>query len=216
MKSHNAVETIKKVSLMLERKEKFAFVTYTRSAIFTLTGELKGEKKPPKNFVKLLSDGMQKKDPNFIKAVQKDLMLSSMDKLANLNIKGVEFYDPAFLELYINNNYDVFKTFTSWYFKNTKAVVVSFQSQNYIGKYFSPDSVFIQVPYNDFYSKIESITEEIKSHKDEYDLCIFDCPMLSAALAVQVWDNTDMSIIDLGRTLTVARALAKNNDRARQ
>jgi len=40
--------------------------------------------------------------------------------------------------------------------------------------------------------------------------------MLSAALAVQVWDNTDMSIIDLGRTLTVARALAKNNDRARQ
>ena len=93
---------------MLERKEKFAFVTYTRSAIFTLTGELKGEKKPPKNFVKLLSDGMQKKDPNFIKAVQKDLMLSSMDKLASLNIKGVEFYDPAFLELYINNNYDGF------------------------------------------------------------------------------------------------------------
>ena len=93
---------------MLERKEKFAFVTYTRSAIFTLTGELKGEKKPPKNFVKLLSDGMQKKDPNFIKAVQKDLMLSSMDKLGNLNLKGVEFYDPAFLELYINNNYDVF------------------------------------------------------------------------------------------------------------
>lgn len=201
---------------MLERKEKFAFVTYTRSAIFTLTGELKGEKKPPKNFVKLLSDGMQKKDPNFIKAVQKDLMLSSMDKLENLNLKNVEFYDPAFLELYVNNNYDIFKTFTSWYFKNTKAVVVSFQSQNYIGKYFSSDSIFIQVPYNDFYSKIESITEEIKTHKGEYDLCIFDCPMLSAALAVQVWGNTDMSIIDLGRTLTVARALGKNNDRARQ
>ena len=201
---------------MLERKEKFAFVTYTRSAIFTLTGELKGEKKPPKNFIKLLSDGMQKKDPNFIKAVQKDLMLSSMDKLENLNLKNVEFYDPAFLELYVNNNYDIFKTFTSWYFKNTKAVVVSFQSQNYIGKYFSSDSIFIQVPYNDFYSKIESITEEIKTHKGEYDLCIFDCPMLSAALAVQVWGNTDMSIIDLGRTLTVARALGKNNDRARQ
>jgi uncharacterized ubiquitin-like protein YukD len=216
MKSHNAAETIKKVSLMLEGKEKFAFVTYTRSAIFTLTGELKGEKKPPKSFVKLLSDGMQKKDHNFIKAVQKDLMLSSMDKLRNFNLKGVEFYDPAFLELYINNNYDVFKTFTSWYFKHTKAIVVSFQNQNYIGKYFSPNSIFIEVPYNDFYSKIESIAEEINSHKGEYDLCIFDCPMLSAALAVQVWDNTDMSIIDLGRTLTVARALGKNNDRARQ
>jgi hypothetical protein len=216
MKTHNAVETIKKVSLMLERKEKFAFVTYTRSAIFTLTGELKGEKKPPKNFVKLLSDGMQKKDPNFIKAAQRDLMLSSSDKLGSLNIKGTEFYDPAFLEVYINNNYDIFKTFVSWYFKNTKAIVVSFQNQNYIGKYFSADSVFIQVPYNDFYSRIDSITEEIKSHKNDFDLCIFDCPMLSAALAVQVWDNTDMSIIDLGRTLTVARALAKNNDRARQ
>ena len=96
------------------------------------------------------------------------------------------------------------------------SIVVSFQNQNYIGKYFSADSVFIQVPYNDFYSRIDSITEEIKSHKNDFDLCIFDCPMLSAALAVQVWDNTDMSIIDLGRTLTVARALAKNNDRARQ
>jgi len=159
---------------------------------------------------------MQKKDPNFIKAAQRDLMLSSSDKLGSLNIKGTEFYDPAFLEVYINNNYDIFKTFVSWYFKNTKAIVVSFQNQNYIGKYFSADSVFIQVPYNDFYSRIDSITEEIKSHNNDFDLCIFDCPMLSAALAVEVWDNTDMSIIDLGRTLTVARALAKNNDRARQ
>ncbi len=114
---------------MLEKKEKFAFVTYTRSAIFTLTGELKGEKKPPKNFVKLLSDGMQKKDPNFIKAAQRDLMLSSSDKLGSLNIKGTEFYDPAFLEVYINNNYDIFKTFVSWYFKTQRLLLFLFKTK---------------------------------------------------------------------------------------
>jgi hypothetical protein len=214
MKTHNAVETIKKVSLLLEKKQRFAFVTYTRSAIFSLTGELKGEKKPPKNFIKLLSDGIQNKNPNFIKAVQRDLIQNSSDKLNELNLKDSDFYDPAFLELYVNNNYDVFKTFVSWYFKNTKAIVVSFQSQNYIGKYFSQNSIFIQVPYNDFYSRIDSITEQIQSYKNEYDLCILDCPMLSAALVAKLWDSTDMSIIDLGRTLTVARALTKNNDRA--
>jgi hypothetical protein len=34
--------------------------------------------------------------------------------------------------------------------------------------------------------------------------------MLSTALAQNLWEKSDMSILDLGRTLTVARSLNRN------
>lgn len=212
MKTRNASDTIKKVSLLLENKQKFAFVTYTRSAIFSAIGEVKGEKKPPKHFTKSVLDGLQTQHPNFVRAVQTDLAASSHDKFKDLRIDTDHFYDPSFLEYYINNDYDVFKTFTSWYFKYTKAVVVSFQNESYINKYFSSDSAFIQVPYNDFYSKVDSITKEIVSKASGTDLVILDCPMLSSAIAPKIWTETNMSVLDLGRTLNAARSLIKSND----
>jgi hypothetical protein len=212
MKTYNAVETIKKVSHLFESKQKFAFTTYTRSAILSCIGEVKGDKKPPKAFTKLILDGLQKQDNNFIKAIQNDLVFASAQKLKASEIALKDVYDPGFLEHYINSNYDVFKTFISWYVKNTKTVVVSFQQESFINKYFSTDSTYIQVPYNDFYSKVDSITEQIINSSVGSELCILDCPMLSAALAPKLWDNSQMSIFDLGRTLNAAKALVKHND----
>lgn len=212
MKTHNASDTIKKVSLLLEKKEKFAFITYTRSAVFSAIGEVKGDKKPPKHFTKCVLEGLQNQDKNFTKAIQYDLVTSCSEKFKELNVHSDHFYDPGFLEYYINTDYDVFKTFASWYFKFTKAVVVSFQNEAYIGKYFSSDSSFIQVPYNDFYSKVDQITKDIISKADGAELVLFDCPMLSAALGPKVWAESSMSILDLGRTLNAARSLVKTND----
>lgn len=212
MKTYNATDTIKKVSLLLEKKQKFAFVTYTRSAIFSALGEVKGDKKPPKHFTKCILDGLQMQDESFVRAAQNDLVNSSLEKFKDLSISPNNFYDPGFLEYYINNNYDVFKTFASWYFKYTKAIVVSFQNESYIGKYFSADSTFIQVPYNDFYSKVDSITKEVLSVKNGAELVILDCPMLSSAIAPKLWTESNMSILDLGRTLNAARSLVKSND----
>ncbi len=212
MKTHNALETMKEVSLLLGRKEKFAFVTYTRSAIFSVTGEVKGEKKPPKQFTKLILDGLQEENNYFVKAIQPDLVKLSINKFKELFVNTNDFYDPGFLEYYINNNYDVFKTFVSWYFKNTKAIVVSFQNESYINKYFSSDSTFIQVPYNDFYLKVDLITKEILSKSNGIDTVFFDCPMLSSAIAYRIWSESNMSVIDLGRTLNAAKSIVKNND----
>lgn len=212
MKTHNASDTIKKVSLLLEKKQQFAFVTYTRSAVFSALGEVKGEKKPPKQFTKSILQGLQTYNEFFVRAAQNDLVNLSLEKFKDININPNHFYDPGFLEYYINNNYDVFKTFATWYFKNTKAIVVSFQNESYIDKYFSKDSTFIQVPYNDFYSKLDSITKEVLSVKNGAELIILDCPMLSSAIAPKIWSESDMSILDLGRTLNAARSLVKKND----
>lgn len=209
MRTHNASDTIKKVSFLLEKKQRFAFVTYTRSAIFSLTGELTGDKKPPKDFIKLVSSTLQNQSPEFIKAAHKDLIRSGSDKIKEnhqIDLSKSSFYDPGFLEYYINTNYDIFKIFTSWYLKTTPVVIVSFQSHANIAKYFSKDSMYINVPYNDFYSKIDDITQEVSKYKDHIDLCVLDCPMLSTALAQDLWEKSSMSILDLGRTLTVAKS----------
>lgn len=213
MKTYNAIETIKKATYLLEKSERFAFVTYTRSAIFSLTGELTGDKKPPKNFTKLVTSSLDNKDRMFVKAVQRDLIKSSTEKIKEnhqVDLSTSTFYDPGFLEYYINTNYDIFKTFTSWYLKNTNAIIVSFQGQSSISKYFSKDSIYLNAPYNDFYSKIDPITEEIVKNSDKTNLCILDCPMLSTALAQNLWEKSSMSILDLGRTLTVARSLHRS------
>lgn len=209
MKTNNAVETIKKVSSLLEKKDRFGFVTYTRSAIFSMTGELSGDKKPPKNFIKLVCSSLQNEDTDFIKAAQRDLIKSSSDKIKenfDVDISRSTFYDPGFLEYYINTNYDIFKTFSYWYFKSTPAIVVSFQDSSNISKYFSKETFFVHAPYNDFYSKIDEITEQVSKYQDQANLCILDCPMLSTALAQNLWENSTISIMDLGRTLTVAKS----------
>lgn len=213
MKTYNAVETIKKTSFLLERDERFGFVTYTRSAVFSVTGELPADKKPPKNFTKLVASSLENKDRNFVKAAQRDLIKASVEKIAenhSIDIGQSAFYDPSFLEYYINNNYDIFSTFLNWYLKTTPATIISFQNKNSISRYFSSDSQYIQAPYNDFYGRIDSLTEEAINNGGKTTLCILDCPMLSTALAQNLWEKSSLSILDLGRTLTVARSMHRS------
>lgn len=208
MKTLTEKQTIQAVTSFLEKKQRFAFVTYTRSAIFAAVNEIKGEKKPPKYFTRAVVSGLASTDPAFHKAVQEDLLESLRDKLGKMGLNNQTFYDPTYLEKYINDNYDVFQTFMSYYFKHNKCIVVSFQYKNVISKYFSKESTFIHVPYNDYYDKIDQIADQI-SAIEGYDLVVLDCPMFSAAIAPKIWEKSNMSIIDLGKSLTVARAVSK-------
>jgi len=202
-------QTIIKVTELLEKKNRFAFVTYTRSSLFSAIGELKGEKKPPKNFTNAILSGLTSSDPMFFKASQKDFLETFEDKLNRVGLSNQKFADAAFLENYINNNEEVFKIFMSHYLKHTKTLVISFQYKSLISKYFSKDSAFIHAPYNDFYEKIDSVMSQISEFSNEYDFCVLDCPMFSSAIAPKIWETTKMSILDLGKSLTVARAVAK-------
>jgi CTP synthase (UTP-ammonia lyase) len=74
MKTLNEKETIKHVTQLLTEKNRFAFVTYTRSSILSAIGDLKGDKKPPKYFAKAIMSGLSNNDPMFSKALQKDFV----------------------------------------------------------------------------------------------------------------------------------------------
>jgi hypothetical protein len=210
MKTVNAKETIKHVSGLFESKKRFAFVTYTRSALFSSVGELKGDKKTPKYFSRSIFTGLASTDHNFSKAVQKDFLSGIEERVDGLGLKDACFYDSSFLEYYLNNNNDVFDTFMSYYFKNTKVLVLSFQYKSLVQKYFPKNSSYIHIPYNDFYDKLDSVTAQVSEFSGDYDLCVLDCPMFSSAIAPKIWEKTDMSIMDLGKSLTVARALLKS------
>lgn len=209
MKTLSEKETIKYVTSLLESKKRYAFVTYTRSSLLSAVGDLKGDKKPPKYFAKAVLSGLTINDPFFGQATQKDFINGIEDKLKKVGLNQKEFFDSGFLEYYINNNQDIFQTFMNYYIKNTKCLVISFQYKGLISKYFTKDSAFIHVPYNDYYDKIDSITAQISEFTNEYDLCVLDCPMFSAAIAPRIWEKTNMSILDLGKSLTTARAVAK-------
>jgi hypothetical protein len=209
MKTLNEKETIKHVTQLLTEKNSFAFVTYTRSSILSAIGDLKGDKKPPKYFAKAIMSGLSNNDPMFSKALQKDFVSGIEGKIDGIGLKDYSFYDSSYLEYYINNNHEIFDIFMSYFFKNTKALVVSFQYKSLISKHFAKDSAFIHVPYNDFYDKVDNIAAQITEFNNEYDLCILDCPMFSSAIAPRIWEKTNMSIIDLGKSLTAARAVAK-------
>ena len=209
MRTLNEKETIKQVTYLLEKKNRFAFVTYTRSAILSAIGDLKGDKKPPKYFSKAILTGLTNQDPLFVKALQKDFVSGIENKIDGIGLKETSFYDSSYLEYYINNNHDIFDTFMSYFFKHNKTLVISFQYKSLISKYFAKNSAYIHVPYNDFYDKIDSIMAQITEFDNEYDMCVLDCPMFSSAIAPRIWEKTNMSIIDLGKSLTAARAVAK-------
>lgn len=209
MRTLNEKETIKQVTYLLEKKNRFAFVTYTRSAILSAIGDLKGDKKPPKYFSKAILTGLTNQDPLFVKALQKDFVSGIENKIDAIGLKETSFYDSSYLEYYINNNHDIFDTFMSYFFKHNKTLVISFQYKSLISKYFAKNSAYIHVPYNDFYDKIDSIMAQITEFDNEYDMCVLDCPMFSSAIAPRIWEKTNMSIIDLGKSLTAARAVAK-------
>lgn len=211
MKTYTEKETLIKVTEMLESRKRFAFVTYTRSAFFSMLGDIKGEKKPPKQFVQSTLRGLTLADSNYLAAAQIDFVQSQENKLGKIGALNKDFYDSTFLENYINKNYDTFKTFMNYYFKYNKVLVISFQHKSNIGKFFSKDSAFIQVPYNDFYDKLDSVMAQISEFDNEYKTIVLDCPMLSSALAPKIWEKTDLSILDLGKTLTVARSIDRIN-----
>lgn len=209
MKTVNEKETIRHTAKLLAEKNRFAFVTYTRSAILSALNDLKGDKKPPKYFSKAILSGLSSQDPNFYKALQKDYVTGIEGRIDSVGLKNQFFYDSSYLEHYINNNHDVFDTFMSYFFKYNKALIISFQYKSLISKYFSKESAYIHIPYNDFYDKIDSVVSQISEFDNEYDLCILDCPMFSSAIAPKIWEKTNMSIFDLGKSLTAARAVAK-------
>jgi hypothetical protein len=100
---------------------------------------------------------------------------------------------------------DIYNSFIDFYIRNSSSVVVSFHDKKNIQKHFGFQTHVINVPFNNYYDKIDSVYSQLTEF-DGVDYCIFDCGVLSLGLFPKIWDNLNFSIIDLGKTLTLSKS----------
>jgi hypothetical protein len=206
MKLNNNTQTIKELTYKMSNKERFAFVNFSKSALLAASAKMPQEKKPPKYFAKSIVRSLEINDKNYMKSIPSYMLdpQTGMDLSTVTGLSNSIVYDASTIEDYFVNNKPVFDCFVDFYIKYSKNLVVSFHDKKVIQKIIGNSCDVISVPYNDFYDKLDQIFEQIASYDGKVDYCIFDCPVLSSALASKVWERTNMSILDFGKVFTIS------------
>ena len=63
----------------------------------------------------------------------------------------------------------------------------------------------ININYHTLYTKFDEIYSKIASLNGKVEYCLMDCSSLGLALAPKIWEDLDMSIIDLGKALNFTK-----------
>lgn len=211
----NPVNTIIDLTYKMEKKEKFAFVNISRSAINALMPE--SEKKPPKYFVKALAKCIETEDENFLKAIPSEFSMDIENgRYSTLGIeKQNKYYDANMFDYFYANRKEVIDIFLNHYIKDSKNVILSFHDKKTVEKVFGQNQIVITVPYNNYYDKLDAIVSELSEYDGQADAVILDCPLLATAIAPKIWENLTMSIIDFGKIVSSNRYQASMADRER-
>ncbi len=207
--------TIQALTLKMLSTERFAYINFTRSALIAMgNSEIR---KNSESFSDLIIKSFNVKNKNFMKGIPL-AFVNSNDPENELDYSKVDtnqvYYNSTTLENYFNNNEIAFNSFIDFYIRNTPYVIVTFHDKKIINRVLGSPVGVINVSYNDYYNKIDSIIESLSFYKDKVDLVVLDCPLLSSALAIEIWEKLNFSIIDLGKVISFARS--RQNSKATQ
>jgi hypothetical protein len=199
------IKSIIDLTKKMEEKQKYAFVNISRTAISSLTPS--PEKKIPKNFVKAISKCATMDHPNFLKAVPVDYAEElTGGVLNNIGLKNNrKYYDASTFDYFYNTKKEVVNIFIDHYIRDSKNVIVTFHDKKTIQNIFGSNQYIITVPFNSYFDKLDAIQAQVEEFSGGVDHCIMDCPLLSTALAPKIWENLDMSILDLGKVVSASR-----------
>jgi len=214
VKITSQTQTIQTLTKKMLGKNKYAFVSFPKTALLSLSDP--GGKGVPLQFVEDMKKSFSINDPAYMKAVPSSFVFSAeKDDELNLSIFNDEsiYFNSSTLENYFHVNEIVFKSFVEFYVKNNPFITVSFNEKKHVAKVLGLPSAHIYVSYNNFYEKIDQICESIDKVKDLSDTVILDCPVLSAGLAHKIWENFNLSILDLGKVVSFSKM--KSLDRAK-
>ena len=199
------VKSIIALTEKIESKNKFAYVNISRSAIGAALNT--SEKKPPRYFIKSLSNCMSIKDENFLKAVP--LEFSQEIESGKLNSIGLNsdstYYDAGMFEHFFSSKKEVIDIFINHYIRDSKNVILTFHDKKTVEKIFGQNQYVITVPYNNYYDKLDSIITQISEFENGVDAVILDCPLLATAISPKIWETMNVSIIDFGKFISSAK-----------
>lgn len=198
-------KSIQKLTYHMNQKDKFAYLNIPKASVVGLGKS--NDYSFPSNFAKGVITTFRKNNPKIMKAVSHTLG-SDIENGRHSKIgldKNHEYFYSNIFEYYLLNNRDVFNTFVDFYIRNSPTVVVSFHDKKKIQKHFGFHVNVINIPFNNFYDKVDSVYAQLTEFDTGVDYCIFDCGVLSLALFPKMWDNLNMSMIDLGKTMSLSK-----------
>jgi len=200
---------------MMSDQEKFAFLNISKSSIIGLNK--KSEKSFPAEISKEILKSINLSGPRIMKSVSYDFGLEIQDdKHSSIGLKkSNKYYSPNLFEYYLQNNKPVFDSIVEFFIKNTSNVVVSLHDKKRVGNILGIRYNIINVSYHTLYKRFEETYNEIAKYNGKAQYCLLDCRSLGLALASRIWENLDMSIIDLGKALNFTKeySLVAKNER---
>lgn len=198
------VKSIQKLTYHMSLKEKFAYINIPKASVVGLGKN--NEYSFPGNFARNILTSFRKNNPKIMKAVSHTLnndIENGRHSKIGLDNNGDYYYSNIF-EYYYLTNRDIYNSLIDFYIRNSSSVVVSFHDKKIVQKHFGFNANVINVPFNNFYDKVDSVYSQLTEFNG-VDFCIFNCGVLSLALMPKIWDNLDMSMIDIGKTMILSK-----------
>jgi hypothetical protein len=201
----NPAQSITKLTLAMNTKQKFAYINVPKSSIIALSKN--ADNSFPSHFAKSVVASLKNSEQNVMKAISHTLVPEIEDgKHYKIGLhKNAEYYYSNIFEYYYMNNKDIYTSTVNYFVKNTPSVIISFHDKKLIQKHFGSSIHVINVAYTNYYEKLDNIYAQLSEFEGGADYCLMDCGVLGLALMSKVWENLNMSIIDLGKTLSLSK-----------
>lgn len=187
---------------LINSKQKFAFLNISKSAIVSLNK--KNENNIPARFNKEIIRSINLNDKRIIKNVSDSLVEEiKSNKHNDIGLASdSELYSPNLFEYYYQNNKKIYDSIFEFYVKDTPSVIVSFHDKKTIYKFMGFKINVINVSFNNYHFKLDETFSRIAAISDKIDYCILDCSSMGLALSNSIWNKLNVSIIDLGKTIS--------------
>lgn len=201
----NPVQSLINLTAAMNGHEKFGYINIPKSSIVALS---KNSENPfPKNFAKNIVSSLKNTDKRIMKAVSHTLV-SDIESGKHFKVglsKNTNYLYSNVFEYYYLNNKDIYTSFVEFYIKNTPKVIVTFHDKKVAQRHFGFDSHVINVPYHNYYDKLDNIYSQLSEFEGGAEYCLLDCGVFGLALLSKAWDNLNMSIIDTGKVLSLSK-----------
>lgn len=202
----NPVESLKKLSLALNSRDRFAYINIPKSSMVALG---KNTENPfPAFFAKQVVAALKMSDKNMFKALSTTLAQEvENNKHVKLGLTSSEeyLYSNVF-EYYYHNNKEIYDTVIDYFIRNTPKLVVTFHDKKVVQRYLGFDTHVITVPFGNYYSRLDNVYAQISEFEGGVQYCLMDCGLLGLALSPKIWKSSTMSILDIGKVLSLSKA----------
>jgi len=206
IKITSQTQTIQTLTKKMLGRSKYGFVSFPKTVLLALSAA--DSKGIPSEFMDDIRKSFYIDDSSYMKAVPSSFVFSAeKDDELDLSIFNSEsiYFNSSTLENYFHTNEMVFKSFIEFYIEKAPYIIVSFNEKKHVSRVLGLPAAHIHVPYNNFYDKLDYICESLDKVKEVSDTVILDCPVLSSGLAHKIWENFNLSILDLGKVVSFSK-----------